>query len=69
MSCHTNAEHTFISAVKWPFAVAFAVSSIATYNRRSATMENDQFVSALVLCGQLGVSGPCATAACLGEVR
>lgn len=28
-----------------------------------------QLVSALDLCGQFGVSGPCATAACLGEVE
>lgn len=26
-------------------------------------------MSALVLCGQLGVSGPCLTAACLREVE
>lgn len=50
---HTNAEHTYISAVSWQFAVVFVVISSATHQRIRGG--KCQPASALILCGQLGV--------------
>lgn len=65
---HTNAEHTYISAASWPFCSA--VSSGASYVTQGVPQwKVSSLCLLLVSCGQLGVSGPCVSAACLGEVE